>query len=139
MRSQSRLTGRHCERSEAIQGSARNTGLPHCARNDDQTSSFNGRASKSSITPRTASPASRRHTAAVIGILSVPDVLRISSAYQQADKELGARRQKLNEDAQKEQIALRDLGQALGNDRAKMTPEQIRNNPDVIKAYLGES
>ncbi len=64
--------------------------------------------------------------AAVIGILSVPDVLRLSTAYQAADKELGARRQKLNEDAQKEQLALRDLGQALMRDRSKMTPEQIR-------------
>ena len=63
---------------------------------------------------------------AVIGILSVPDVLRISVAYQAADKELGARRQKLNEDAQREQAALRDIGQALVRDRAKMTPEQIR-------------
>jgi Skp family chaperone for outer membrane proteins len=63
---------------------------------------------------------------AVIGILSVPDVLRISVAYQAADKELGARRQKLNEDAQREQAALRDIGQALVRDRAKMTPEQVR-------------
>lgn len=71
--------------------------------------------------PKTPSP-----PAAVIGILSVPDVLRISTAYQQADKELGNRRQKLNEDAQKEEIALRDLGQSLAAERAKLAPEQIR-------------
>ena len=64
--------------------------------------------------------------AAVIGILSVPDVLRISIAYQAADKELSARRQKLNQDAQREQVALRDLGQALVRDRAKMSAEQVR-------------
>ena len=56
----------------------------------------------------------------------MPDVLRISTAYQQADKELGNRRQKLNEDAQKEEIALRDLGQSLAAERAKLAPEQIR-------------
>lgn len=64
--------------------------------------------------------------AAVIGVISVPDVMRNSTAYQAVDKELGQRRQKLNEDAQKEQTELRDLGQALANDRAKLTPEQIR-------------
>ena len=64
--------------------------------------------------------------AVIVGILSVPDVLRISTAFQQADRELGVRRQKLNEEAQKEQAALRDIGQALANDRGKMTPEQIR-------------
>jgi hypothetical protein len=64
--------------------------------------------------------------AVIIGILSVPDVLRLSKAYQQADKEVSQRRQKLNEDAQKEQAALRDIAQAFANERGKMTPEQIR-------------
>jgi Skp family chaperone for outer membrane proteins len=64
--------------------------------------------------------------AAIVGILSVPDVLRVSTAYQAAYKELNLRGQKLNEDAQKEQSALRDLGQTFAADRAKMTPEQIR-------------
>lgn len=77
--------------------------------------------------------------AAIIGILSVPDVLRVSTAYQQADKELGARRQKLNEDAQKEQTALRDLGQALANDRGKMTPEQIRNKERELQDRIADS
>ena len=51
--------------------------------------------------------------AAIVGVLSVPDVMRASTAFQQADKEFVGRRQKLNEDAQKEQVALRDLGQRL--------------------------
>ncbi|MGA3003233.1 MAG: OmpH family outer membrane protein [Acetobacteraceae bacterium] len=65
--------------------------------------------------------------AAIVGILSVPDILRVSTAYQQADKELSARRTKLNEDGQKEQNALRELGQNFANERAKLTPEQIRS------------
>lgn len=77
--------------------------------------------------------------AAIIGILSVPDVLRISTAYQQGDKELGARRQKLNEDAQKEQAALRDLGQALASERGKMSPEQIRNKERELQDRISES
>jgi Skp family chaperone for outer membrane proteins len=70
--------------------------------------------------------------AAIVGILSVPDVLRVSTAYQAAYKELNARAQKLNEDAQKEQTALRELGQTFGNERAKMSPEQIRNKEREI-------
>lgn len=77
--------------------------------------------------------------AAVVGVLSVPDVLRISVAYQAADKELGVRRQKLNEDAQKEQIALRDLGQALVRDRAKMKPEEIRAKEREYEDRVNES
>ncbi len=77
--------------------------------------------------------------AAIVGVLSVPDVMRASTAYQQADKELGARRQKLNEDAQKEQVALRDLGQALANERAKLTPDQIRNRERELQDRITES
>jgi Skp family chaperone for outer membrane proteins len=84
-------------------------------------------------------PKGQATPAAIIGILSVPDVLRISSAYQAGDKELGARRQKLNEDAQKEQTALRDLGQALASDRAKMSPEQIRNKERELQDRIAES
>jgi Skp family chaperone for outer membrane proteins len=77
--------------------------------------------------------------AAIVGILSVPDVLRVSTAYQAAYKELNARGQKLNEDAQKEQVTLRDLGQALANDRAKMSPEQIRNRERDIQDRATEA
>ncbi|MBV9252115.1 MAG: OmpH family outer membrane protein [Acetobacteraceae bacterium] len=77
--------------------------------------------------------------AAIIGILSVPDVLRISTAYQQADKEMMQRRQKLNEDAQKEQVALRDLGQQLATDRSKLTPEQIRTRERELQDRIAES
>jgi Skp family chaperone for outer membrane proteins len=64
--------------------------------------------------------------AAIVGILSVPDVLRVSTAYQLADKELASRRTKVDEDGQKEQNTLRELGQNFANERAKLTPEQIR-------------
>ena len=64
--------------------------------------------------------------AAIVGVLSVPDVMRASTAFQQADKEFVARRQKLNEDAQKEQVDVARSGQALANERAKLYAEQIR-------------
>ncbi|MBV8614299.1 MAG: OmpH family outer membrane protein [Acetobacteraceae bacterium] len=84
--------------------------------------------------PRGAMP-----PAAVIGVLSIPDALRASSAYTEADKTMGERRQKLNEDAQKEQVALRELGQQLGTDRAKMTPDQIRAKERELQDRISES
>ncbi len=75
----------------------------------------------------------------IIGILSVQDVLMLSKAYQAADRELGIRRQKLNEDAQKEQLALRELAQALMRDRAKLTPEQIRAKEREYEERVNES
>lgn len=77
--------------------------------------------------------------AAIVGVLSVVDVMRASTAFQQADKEFVARRQKLNEDAQKEQVALRDLNQALVNERSKLTPEQIRSREKELQDRIAES
>jgi Skp family chaperone for outer membrane proteins len=77
--------------------------------------------------------------AAIVGILSVPDVLRVSTAYQAAYKELNARGQKLNEDAQKEQGALRDLGQAFAAERTKLSPEQIRTKEKEIQERATEA
>jgi Skp family chaperone for outer membrane proteins len=77
--------------------------------------------------------------AAIVGILSVPDVLRVSTAYQAAYKELNTRAQKLNEDAQKEQAALRDLGQTYGSERARLTPEQARAKEREIQDRATEA
>ena len=77
--------------------------------------------------------------AAIVGILSVQDVLRASTAFQQADKELSGRRQKLGEDAQKEQATLTSLGQALNNERSKLSPEQIRKREQEMQDRITES
>ncbi len=77
--------------------------------------------------------------AAIVGILSVPDVLRVSTAYQAAYKELNLRGQRLNEDAQKEQAALRDLGQSFATERAKLSPEQIRTREREIQDRATEA
>jgi len=77
--------------------------------------------------------------AAIVGILSVPDILRISTAYQQADKELAVRRNKVNEDGQKEQNSLREIGQSFANERAKLTPEQIRAKEKDYADRVNES
>ena len=64
---------------------------------------------------------------AIIGVIGVPEVMRASVAAQLVEKVIGERRTKLNEDAQKEQAAWREMQQALANDRAKLSAEQIRN------------
>jgi Skp family chaperone for outer membrane proteins len=77
--------------------------------------------------------------AAVIGVLSVPDVLRASVAYQAADKTISERRQKLNDDAQQEQVKLRDMGQELATDRGKLTAEQIRAKEKELQDRIADS
>jgi Skp family chaperone for outer membrane proteins len=72
--------------------------------------------------PRGTSP-----PAAVIGVLGVPEIMRASTAAQQVERIIGERREKLNEDAQKEQASWRDLQQSLANERSKLSADQIRN------------
>ncbi len=61
-----------------------------------------------------------------IGVLGVPEVMRASTAAQEVERTLGERRQKLNEDAQKEQNIWRELQQQLAAQRGSLSPEQIR-------------
>jgi Skp family chaperone for outer membrane proteins len=77
--------------------------------------------------------------AAIIGVLSIPDVLRVSTAYQQADKVLTERHKKLDDDAQREQVTLRNLGQTLANQRAKLNPEQIRQKERELQDRIANS
>ena len=64
--------------------------------------------------------------AAIMGVLSVPDVYRQSTAVQGVERIINARREALNQDAVKEQAAWRQIQEALTRDRPKLTPEQIR-------------
>jgi Skp family chaperone for outer membrane proteins len=76
---------------------------------------------------------------AIVGFLSIPDALRASTAYQAADKVFNERRTKLDEDAQKEQVALRDLGQQLATERPKLSPEQIRQRERELQDRIADS
>ena len=71
--------------------------------------------------PRVAPP-----PAPVVGIIGVPEVMRASVAAQQIDRVIGERRDKLNDEAQKEQQTWRDMQQALANQRSGLSPEQLR-------------
>ena len=76
---------------------------------------------------------------AVIGVLGVPDIMRASSAAQQVEKTIGERREKLNEDAQKEQTAWRDLQQGLANQRAGLSADQIRTKERELQERITNS
>ena len=74
---------------------------------------------------------------AVIGVLSVPDVMRQSTAAQQVEKSLGARRDKLNQDAQKEQLAWRDLQQQIQS--AKVSPDQLQTRQHALQQRVQQA
>jgi Skp family chaperone for outer membrane proteins len=71
-------------------------------------------------------PKSSAPPTAVIGIISIPDIMRAASAAQQVEHVVGERRQQLNQDVQKEQAVWREMQQQLANQRTSLTPEQIR-------------
>lgn len=77
--------------------------------------------------------------AAVIGVMGVPDVMRASSAAQQVQKAIDERREKLNQDAQKEQAAWREMQQSLVNDRAKLTQDQGRARERELQERITNS
>jgi Skp family chaperone for outer membrane proteins len=77
--------------------------------------------------------------AAVMGVLDVPQVLRNSTAYQQVEKAIGARRQKLNEDAQAEQTAWRDMQQQFAAQRTTLSAEQIRGREKELQDRITEA
>lgn len=86
-----------------------------------------------------ALPKSTPPPAAVIGVLGVPDIMRAATAAQQVEKAITERREKLNEDAQKEQAAWRDLQQALGAQRANLNPDQIRTKERELQERITNS
>lgn len=77
--------------------------------------------------------------APVIGVLGVPEIMRAASAAQQVEKVIGERREKLNEDAQKEQNTWREMQQSLANERTKLSPEQIRSREKELQERITNS
>jgi Skp family chaperone for outer membrane proteins len=73
---------------------------------------------------------------AVIGVLGVPEVMRASTAAQAVEKVIGERREKLNQDAQKEQANWRELQQALASQRNTLSAEQIRNKEHDLQERI---
>ena len=73
---------------------------------------------------------------AVFGIISVPEVMHASSAAQQVEKVLGARRDKLNGDAQKEQAAWRETQQQIQAAAKGLTQDQVQGRVRALQARV---
>ncbi len=76
--------------------------------------------------------------ASVFGIISVPDVMRQSSAAQQVEAVLGARRDKLNADAKREQQGWQETQRQLqiGASNKTITPDQLRTRALALRAQV---
>ena len=73
---------------------------------------------------------------AIYGIISVPDVMRQSSAAQQVEKVLGARRDKLNQDAQKEQASWREIQQQIQAGAKGMSQDQVQGKVRALQSRV---
>jgi Skp family chaperone for outer membrane proteins len=71
--------------------------------------------------------------AAVIGVVDVPEIQRVSTAFNQVRQEIERRRAKLNEDVQNEQQRWREEQQRFGNERAGLSPEQLRTRERALQ------
>ncbi len=81
------------------------------------------------LPPIPALPAMQKGTAppsAVIGVLSVQDVMRASTAAQEVQRVLGARRDKLNQEAEQEQAGWRQTQQQIQDSRGSEAQKQKR-------------
>jgi Skp family chaperone for outer membrane proteins len=76
---------------------------------------------------------------AVIGVVDIQEVQRVSTAFSQVRDEIERRRARLNEDLQREQNSWRDAQQQLANQRAQLTPEQVRARERELQERITDS
>ncbi len=76
---------------------------------------------------------------AVMGVLSVPDVYRQSTAVQGMEKIINARRNTLSQDAVKEQDVWRQMQASLAAERAKLTPAEIRARETALQNRITQA
>lgn len=74
--------------------------------------------------------------AAVIGVVDVPEIQRVSTAFSQVRQEIERRRAKLNDDVQTEQQRWRDEQQRLGNERGALSPDQLRTRERALQDQI---
>jgi Skp family chaperone for outer membrane proteins len=84
-------------------------------------------------------PAGQQPPAAVIGIVDVPEIQRVSTAFNQVREEIERRRQRLNDDLQREQNNWREQQQQLANQRASLPPEQLRQRERDLQDRITDS
>lgn len=70
---------------------------------------------------------------AVMGVLSVSDVYRQSTAVQAMQKVITERRNALSQDAIKEQAVWRSMQKNLGDERSKLTSAEVRTHETALQ------
>jgi Skp family chaperone for outer membrane proteins len=71
--------------------------------------------------------------------VDIPEIQRLSTAFNQVREEIERRRTRLNEDLQREQNGWREAQQALSVQRTQMTPDQIRNRERELQDRITDS
>ena len=84
-------------------------------------------------------PPGQQPPAAVIGIVDVPEIQRVSTAFTQVRDEIERRRQRLNDDLQREQNNWREQQQQLANQRASMPADQLRERERALQDRITDS
>ena len=84
-------------------------------------------------------PPGQQPPSAVIGIVDVPEIQRVSTAFTQVRDEIERRRQRLNDDLQREQNNWREQQQQLANQRAAMPAEQLRERERALQDRITDS
>lgn len=77
--------------------------------------------------------AGQRPPTPVLAMVDVPEVNRLSAAFNQVREELERRRARLNEDLQREQARWREEQQALAAARATLPPETLRERERALQ------
>jgi Skp family chaperone for outer membrane proteins len=83
--------------------------------------------------------AGQRPPTAVIAIVDIPEVQRLSAAFNQVREEIERRRAKLNDDLQREQGRWRDEQQALAGARATLPPETLRQRERDLQDRISDA
>lgn len=89
--------------------------------------------------PPAALPPGSPPPTAVIGIVDIPEIQRLSTAFNQVREEIERRRTRLNDDLQREQNGWREAQQTLAVQRTQMTPDQIRARERELQDRITDS
>ncbi|WP_254452464.1 OmpH family outer membrane protein [Roseicella sp. DB1501] len=84
-------------------------------------------------------PPGQQPPTAVIGIVDVPEIQRVSTAFTQVRDEIERRRQRLNDDLQREQNNWREQQQQLANQRNAMPQDQLRERERALQDRITDS
>ncbi len=89
--------------------------------------------------PAQQRPAGQRPPAPVIAMVDIPEVQRLSAAFNQVREEIERRRAKLNEELQREQGRWREEQQALAAARATLPPETLRERERALQDRISDA